>query len=209
MKSVPTDTSIRDFLRAVASAEEAHGVVSAAAVSAGIGTSLLLMAAALPKTRSDSIEDRTTLIAAAAALSDLQQQLLETVETETAVQIFAARNMPQASDTERSKRQAAIQLALRAAADVPLEVMRLCARGLKHAETVAVHGSRAASVDIEMGVALLHTAFAGARSNLEGKMSSLTDAAYVTSLVEEIARLGENAAAASRAVEASLRVPPA
>jgi formiminotetrahydrofolate cyclodeaminase len=142
-------------------------------------------------------------------LSDVQQQLLETVETQTTVQVFAARNMPQASDAQRSQRQAAIQLALRAAADVPLEVMRLCARGLEYAEVVAAHSSRAASADIALGVALLHTAFAGARSNLEGKMSSLTDPAYVTSLVDEIARLGEEVAAASRAVEASLRVPPA
>jgi formiminotetrahydrofolate cyclodeaminase len=209
MKSVPGDTSIRDFLGAIASAEEAHGVVSAAAVSAGIGTSLLLMTAALPKTRSDSLEDRGKLIEAATSLSDVQQQLLETVETQTAVQIFAARNMPQASDAQRSQRQAAIQLALRAAADVPLEVMRLCAHGLKYAQTVAAHGSRAASADIELGVALLRTAFAGARSNLEGKMSSLTDPAFVTSLVDEIARLGEEVTATSRAVEASLRVPPA
>jgi len=209
MKSVLSDTSIRDFLSAVASAEETHGVVSAAAVSAGIGTSLLLMVSALPKTRSDSTYDRTKLIEAATSLSDVQQQLLETVETETAVRIFAVRNMPQASDVQRSERQAAIQLALRAAADVPLEVMRLCVRGLNDAQRVAAFSSRAASVDIQLGVALLQTAFAGARSNLEGKMSSLTDAVYVTAIVDEIARLGEEATSASRAVEASLRVPPA
>ena len=86
------------------------------------------MVAALPQTRSDSVADRTKLIEAAAALTDVQQQLIETIETETAVKLFTARNMPQASDAQRSERQAAIQLALRASADVPLEVMRLCAR---------------------------------------------------------------------------------
>jgi methenyltetrahydrofolate cyclohydrolase len=209
MKNIPSDVSIRDFLTAVASAEEAHGAISAAAVSAGIGTSLLLMVTAFPKTRSDSIDDRTKLIEAAAALTDVQEQLLETVETETAVKIFAARNMPQASDAQRSKRQAAIQVALRAAADVPLEVMGLCARGLRHAATVAGHSSRASSADVQLGVALLHTAFIGARSNLEGKMSSLTDTVYITSVVDEIARLSEEATAASRAAEAFWQVPPA
>ena len=125
MKTLPSETSIREFLAAVASAEEAHGAVSAAAVAGGIGVSLLAMVAALPKTRSDSAADRTELINAATALTDVQEQLIETIETETAVKIFAARNMPQASEAQRADRQAAIQLALRAAADVPLEVMRL------------------------------------------------------------------------------------
>jgi methenyltetrahydrofolate cyclohydrolase len=204
-----SETSIRDFLTAVAAAEEAHGAVSTAAVAGGLGCSLLLMVATLPKTKSDSIDDRTMLIEAAAALSNVQEQLLETVETETAVQIFAARNLPQRSETQRSERQTAIQFALRAAADVPVEVMRLCARGLRGAETVAVHGARAASADVELGVALLHAAFNGARTNLEAKLSSLTDAVYIRSVVEEMARLNEEATSAASAAATSLQVPPA
>lgn len=209
MRNFPTDTSIREFLRAVASADEAHGAVSAAAVSAGLGTSLLLMVAALPQTRSGSIDDRTRLTEAAVGLADLQEQLLETVETETAVKIFAARNLPQGSEPQRAERQAAIQIALRASADVPLEVMRLCARGLKLAQTVAAHSSRAASADVQLGIALLHAAFGGTRSNLDAKMSSLTDARYITSVVDESDRLTEEVTAVVRATEGLLRVPPA
>ena len=124
MRVVPGETSIRGFLAAVASAEGVHSTVSAAAVSGGLGVSLLAMVAALPKTRSDSADDRAQLMKVASALSDVQEQLIATIETETAVRILAARNLPQASDTQRSERQAAMQLALRAAADVPLEVMR-------------------------------------------------------------------------------------
>jgi formiminotetrahydrofolate cyclodeaminase len=209
MTNLPSDTSIREFLKAVASAEGVHGAVSAAAVAGGLGTSLLLMVAALPKTRSDSIDDRTKLFEAATALADVQEQLMEAIETETAVKIFAARNLPQASASERAERLAAIQIALRAAADVPLEVMRLCAHGLTHAETVAAHSSRAASADAQLAVALLHAAFSGARSNLEEKMSSLTDAQHITSLADEIARLSEEVTVATRTAEESLRVPPA
>lgn len=209
MKGLPGSTSIRDFLRAVAAAEEPHGAVSVAAVTGGLGTSLLLMAAALPQTRSDSVDDRMRLLEAAVALGDVQEQLLETVETETAVKIFAARNMPQANASQRSERQAAIQIALRAAADVPVEVMHLCSRGLKHAQTVAAHSSRAASADVELAIELLRSAFNGARSNLEGKMSSLTDAKHIASLADEIARLSEEEAEAARAAAAFLRVPPA
>ena len=134
--------------------------------------------------------------------------MLETVETETAVKVFAARSMPQASGAQRSERQAAIQLALRAAAEVPLEVMRLSSGGLKSAQVIAAHSSRAASADIHLGAALFQAAFDGARSNLEGKLTSLTDTEHVTSVVDEIARLSEEVATTTRATEALLRVPP-
>jgi formiminotetrahydrofolate cyclodeaminase len=167
------------------------------------------MVAALPQTRSDSAADRTALVSASTALSSVHEQLLETIETETAIQIFAARNMPQASATQRTARETAIQLALRAAADVPLEVIRLCALGLQQARTVAAHCSRAAAAEVELAITLLRAGFAGARSNLEAKLTSLTDVVYTTAIVDEIARLNEEATTAANVAEASIRVPPA
>jgi len=205
----PSETPLRDFIEAVGSAGEAHGAVSTAAVAGSLGASLLLMVATLPQTRSGSVADRATLIDAATALTGVQQQLIETIETETAVKLFTARNMPQASEAQRSERHAAIQLALRASADVPLEVMRLCAQGLQLAATVAGHGARAASADLRLGVTLLQAGFDGARSNLEGKLSSFGEAAYVTAVVDEIGRLADETADATRTAESLLRVPPA
>ena len=205
----PGDISLRHFIEAVGSADLAHGAVSTAAVAGGLGSSLLLMVAALPQTRSDAVTDRAKLMEAAAALAGLRRQLIETIETDTAVKLFTARNMPQASAAQRSERQDAIQLALRASADVPLEVMRLCAQGLELAAKVAAHGARAASADLQLGVALLQAGFDGARSNLEGKLSSFTDAAYVTSVAEEIVRLTGEAAASTHAAESLLKALPA
>lgn len=205
----PGDISLRDFIEAVGSADTAHGAVSTAAVAGGLGSSLLLMVATLPQTRSDLVGDRAKLVEAAASLADIRQQLIETIETETAVKLFTARNMPRASATQRSERQEAIQLALRASADVPLEVMRLCARGLEVAAVVAAHGARAASADVQHGAALLQAGFDGARCNLEGKLSSFIDAAYIASIVEEIARLTDETTASTRAAESLLKAPPA
>ena len=205
----PGDISLRDFIEAVGSAETAHGAVSTAAVAGGLGSALLLLVAALPQTRSDSVADRAKLVEAATALTSVQRQLIETIETETAVKLFSARSMPQASDAQRSERLAAIQLALRASADVPLEVMRLCAEGLKLAATVAAHGARAAAADVQLGVALLQAGFDGARSNLEAKLSSFTDAGYVTSVADEIVRLTDETTVSTRAAESLLKALPA
>ena len=208
MKTLPSDAPIRDFLAALASSEGLHGAVSAAAVAGGLGVSLLAMVAALPKTRLDTAADRMQLMSAGTALGALREQLVETIETETAVKIFTARNLPHASATQRHERQAAIQFALRANADVPLEVMRLCMRGLTLARIVAAHSVRAAAADVQLGVALLHAAFNGARATLEGKLSTLTDTQYITSVIDEMARLNEEAMAAARAAE-SIAPPPA
>ena len=146
---------------------------------------------------------------AASDLYHVQKQLVETVETATAVRIFAARNMPQGSASQRRERDAAVQVALRAAADVPLEVMRLCGDALNHADVIARCHRLAAAADLHLAVALLHAAFNGARANLESKLSSLTDARYVASVVDKIADLSEEATTAVRAAEGYLQVPPA
>ena len=205
----PSDVSLRDFIEAVGSADAPHGAVSTAAVAGGLGSSLLLMVAALPQTRSDTVADRAKLLEAASGLTSVQQQLIETIETETALKLFTARSMPQASEAQRSERLAAIQLALRASSDVPLEVMRLCAQGLEFAATIAAHGARAASADVQLGMALLQAGFDGARSNLESKLSSSSDAAYVTSVVDEIVRLSSETTASTRAAESFLKALPA
>jgi formiminotetrahydrofolate cyclodeaminase len=204
-----SDAPVGDFLRALASADSAQGAVSASAVAGAMGTSLLVMVAGLPATRSDSIDDRTALMSAATALAHVQEQLIETIETETVVKLFAARNMPQASQAQQSKREAAIQLALRAAAEVPLEVIRLCALGLKHAQAVAAFSCRAARSEVELAIALLRVGLNGARSNLETRLSSLTDVVYVKAVVEEIVDLNDAATTSARAAESSVQAPPA
>ena len=205
----PNEGSIPEFLTALASPEDTHGAVAAAAVAGAMGASLLQMVATLPQTLPHGDDDQTALVSAVAALVRVQEELLETVETETAVKLFAARNMPQASEAERVQRERAIQFALRATADVPLEVMRLCARALQRAESVAGRSPRAASADVELAVALLEAAFNGARSNLEAKLPSLTDAVHVTSIAEQVTSLSHDAAAAADAARSLVKLPPA
>ena len=86
--------------------------------------------------------------------------------------------------------------------------MRLCGSALQRAETVASHSRRTASTDVELAVALLEAAFKAARSNLEAKLPSLTDAVQLTSLAEEVARLSHDATAAVDAAKSFVNVPP-
>ena len=113
--------------------------------------------------------------------------------------------MPKASGGEQSARQAAIQLALRAATDVPLGVVRLSAAALDEAIAIASHGHRAAASDVGVAVALLRAGARGARLNVEINLGSMADAAYADAVLTETARLSEGAAHAADEADALLR----
>ena len=202
-----TDKSARDLLAALASPDPTPGGGSASALASAMGASLLMMVAALPKTRSGTDEDRVALAAASSALTGVQQQLIEAVDADAAAynQVVAAYKLPKATESEQAGRKAAIQRALRGATDVPLGVMRLSAIALKHAQAIAEHGHRAAGSDAGVAVALLAAGARGARLNVDVNLGSLGDETYVEAVKAEIARLANDAARSAEAAEASLR----
>ena len=202
-----TDKSARDLLAALASPDPTPGGGSASALASAMGASLLMMVAALPKTRSGTDEDRVALAAASSALTGVQQQLIEAVDADAAAynQVVTAYKLPKATESEQAARKAAIQRALRGATDVPLGVMRLSAIALKHAQAIAEHGHRAAGSDAGVAVALLAAGARGARLNVDVNLGSLGDETYVEAVKAEIARLANDAARSAEAAEASLR----
>src|SRR2546423_13447351 len=77
------DLSVGDLLAAFSAPDPAPGGGSASALSAAVGASLLMMVAALPKTRSGSAEDRAALAAAATAVSTTRDRLAAAVDDGT------------------------------------------------------------------------------------------------------------------------------
>jgi len=202
-----TNTSVHDFLAALASSAPTPGGGSASALASTMGASLLMMVAALPKTRSGSDEDRTALAAVSAALIGVQQQLTEAVDADSLAYdaVTAAYKLPKGSDVEQAARKAAVQRAMRGATDVPLGVMRLSVIALKQAPAVARHGHRGAASDAGVAVALLAAGARGARLNVEINLGSLADRSYVEAVKEEIDRLSDEAGDAARAADDLLR----
>jgi formiminotetrahydrofolate cyclodeaminase len=201
------DTSVRDLLAAFGSSNPTPGGGTASALASAIGASLLLMVAGLPKTRTGSDDDRSALEAAAASLTGIRQRLTDAIDADAAAydQVVAAYKMPKASADEQSARKAAIQRALRAATEVPLGVVRLSARALDQAKTVAAHGHRAASSDTGVAVALLRAGERGARLNIEINVGSIADIAYVDAVRTETVRVSDAAARTADAADALLR----
>jgi formiminotetrahydrofolate cyclodeaminase len=201
------DCSLRDLLAAFASPDPTPGGGSAAALASAVGASLLMMVAALPKTRTGTDEERAALTAAGTALGTIRQQLSDAVDADTAAydRVVAAYKRPKATADEQVSRKAAIQDALRGATDVPLGVVRLSAAALEHAKAIAAHGNRNAASDVGVAAALLRAGADGARLNIEINVGSVTDASYTRAVTVETGRLCEQAAAAAAETERLLR----
>jgi formiminotetrahydrofolate cyclodeaminase len=186
-----TSKPLREVVAAFASSDPTPGGGSASALASAVGASLLVMVAGLPKTRSQSDDDRTALTFAAGALTGIQHQLTEAIDADSAAydQVVDAYRQAKATDAEKGARKAAVERALRQATDVPLGVMRLSVDAIKHAQEVAAHGHRAASSDVGVALALLQAGLEGARLNVRVNLAGITDRAYVEAVTAEAERL--------------------
>jgi methenyltetrahydrofolate cyclohydrolase len=187
------DRSVRDLLAAFSSSDPTPGGGSASALASALGTSLLIMVAGLPKTRSGTDAERAALAAATPTLVDLRDRLTGAIDADTAAydRVVLAYKLPKATSDEQQTRKDAIQHALRAATDVPLAVVRWSANALKVADTVAANGNAAAASDVGVATALLRAGLHGARLNVEINLDSIRDEAYVADtrrVLEELMR---------------------
>lgn len=190
------DTSVRDVLAAFSSSDPTPGGGSAAALASALGTSLLIMVAGLPKTRSGADAERSALAAATPTLIELRDHLTAAIDGDTAAydRVVAAYKLPKATPDEQQARKDAIQQALRAATDVPLSVIRWSASALRVSETVAANGHAAAASDVGVATALLRAGLHGARLNVEINLDSVRDEAYVAETRRAVEELTARAA---------------
>jgi glutamate formiminotransferase/formiminotetrahydrofolate cyclodeaminase len=181
------EMALEDLMDAFASTDPVPGGGSAAALAGAAGTSLLLMVAGIPKTKTGAPEETADLAEAASRLHPLRDQLLELVDrdSEAYKQVMDAFKLPKNSDTEKEARRQAIDAATRAATETPLDTMRACQQALRGAVIVATNGNRRTTSDVGVGVELLLAGLRGARMNVDINLSTLNDKTYVERVTEE------------------------
>jgi len=202
------EMAVADLMDAFASTDPVPGGGSAAALAGAVGTSLLLMVAAMPKTRSGAPEETADLAEAASRLHPLRDSLLELVDRDSEAyrQVMDAFRLAKESDEEKATRKQAIERATRVATEAPLNTMRACQQALRGALIVARNGNRRTTSDVGVGVELLLAALRGARLNVDINLSSLEDAAYAARTRAEAEELERDAAADADAARRALRV---
>ena len=201
------DQSVRSLLDAFRSSDPTPGGGSASALASSIGASLLLMVAAMPKTRNGSDDDREALNAASTTLGLLRTELVDAIDADTAAydKVVAAYRLPKGTPEEQAARKAAIQRALQQATDVPLGVMRQSVRALDAATIVAAHGYRSASSDVGVAIAMLKAGATGAKLNVDVNLAAITDMSYRERAATDARDLLEGAGALAGRGEELLR----
>ncbi len=192
-----TALTVPALLEAFAAPTPTPGGGSAAALSGAVGTALLGMVAAMPKTRTNTPEERTALDAAAADLGAARAALTALIDRDAAAydQIVAAFRLPKVTDADKAARSAAIQAGTRVATEAPLETMRACVQAMRAGRAAHAYGNPAASSDVKVGFRLLRAAAGSAHDNVEINLDGLKDEGLRTSLRDAAAALARDAAA--------------
>ena len=103
--------------------------------------------------------------------------------------------MPKETAEEKAARHAAMQAGLKAAVQVPLEVMRTADRCWEPMAEMAAHGNPASRSDLEVGARALETGIWGASRNVAINLPGIEDEAFRRTTRDEAEALAARAAA--------------
>ena len=182
-----TNETLDSFTRELGSRSPVPGGGGASALVASLGAALAAMVGNLTagKEKFAAYEDELReLIAQAQALSEKLNRLID-ADAEAFLPLSAVYAMPKEAP-ERAER---MEQALRAAAEVPLEILRCACQGIELHARLETKCSALAVSDVATGVVFCWSALYGAAINVKVNTRLMTDRAYVRRLDEETERL--------------------
>ncbi|MDR7866960.1 MAG: cyclodeaminase/cyclohydrolase family protein [Sporomusaceae bacterium] len=206
-----TTLTISEFTARLASKEPAPGGGSAAALSGLLGAGLVEMAISLTRGRKEFAAHEALLAERETALGRLRIDLQLLIDRDAAAftAVMSAYALPEETLAEQETRAAAIQQAMKEAAEVPLLTARACLAVLQTAEEVLGAVNPHAVSDLTVGVLSCHAGLMGALLNVAVNLPELTDKTLVHALREQARLLRARAAELTAAIEAKVYSDPA
>ena len=189
------DLSLTDFSTRLASEQPAPGGGSASAAVAALGAGLLIMTCNLTIGREKFQDAEEDLMEVREELEPIRVMLLASVDRDSEAYdaVIDAFGMPKTTAEEKAERKAAIQSAMRAASEVPMDMARRAGRALNLASIVAGKGNPNALSDTGCGARFLEAGLRGALYNVRINLPSIKDEAYVAEMTSEVERLSQRA----------------
>jgi glutamate formiminotransferase len=184
------------FLDAVAEPTAVPGGGSVSALAGALGASLGQMVAGLSRKKKAQAAHVDVQSDALAELHAASKFLSEAVDRDAASfgHVMAAYKLPQETSEDKTKRDAAIQLALHGAAAVPLEVARKAADVFDRLGALRKISSPSMASDVRVGRLMASAGVHGALANVEINLESITDAKFAADLRTESASLAARVA---------------
>lgn len=185
------DLSISGFMQKLSSSDPTPGGGSAAALAAWQASSLIIMFCGLSLGKEKFKEYEVELQKADKEARTAAEQLKKAVDEDTEAfdQVMKAFRLPKETEQEKSERKAAIQKAMRRAAEVPLTVSKNCLSLLNICQDIVDKGNPNSITDLGVGCLLAHSAMEGAVLNVEINLASIKDEEYVKKVTQQISSL--------------------
>ena len=168
-----TENSCKDFIDVLASSAPIPGGGGASALVGAIGVALGNMEEDIIRCKKEADE--------------ITKRLLELVAKDAEVfePLSKAYSLPKSTPEELAKKEEVMAVVLKDACEVPLEIMKTCARGLDLMKEFAEKGSRIALSDAGVGATLLKSALQGASLNIYINTKSMKDRVLAQQLNDE------------------------
>ncbi len=183
--------TIEQFVAELASKAPVPGGGGAAALGGAVGSALGSMVGNLTvgKKKYADVEERVLQVLSEA--DRLQQELLYLMEEDSRVfePLSRAYGMPKATEAERAAKEQVMEVALRDASLVPLQIMETAGQMLDLLEELAQIGSRLAVSDVGVGVQFCRSAVLGASMNIFINTKMMKDRKLAEQLNEKAEQL--------------------
>ncbi|MCI7274957.1 MAG: cyclodeaminase/cyclohydrolase family protein [Cuneatibacter sp.] len=183
--------TIEQFVSELASKAPVPGGGGAAALGGAVGSALGGMVGNLTvgKKKYADVEERVLQVLSEA--DRLQQELLYLMEEDSRAfePLSRAYGMPKATEAERAAKEQVMEVALRDASLVPLQIMETAGQMLDLLEELAQIGSRLAISDVGVGVQFCRSAVLGASMNIFINTKMMKDRKLAEQLNEKAEQL--------------------
>jgi formiminotetrahydrofolate cyclodeaminase len=185
------DTEIEQFLAALASQSATPGGGSAAAIIGAMGAALVSMVCNLTIGKKKYVEVEGEMKDVLAKAETLRKQLIGMIEDDVKAfdAVMGAYGMPKETDADKSKRDAAIQAALKQATDVPLACARAARQVIDIAATASDKGNLNVISDAGVGVLAGYAALRSAALNVFTNARMITDKTFAEAKLKELNQL--------------------
>ncbi|QUQ72103.1 cyclodeaminase/cyclohydrolase family protein [Kutzneria sp. CA-103260] len=197
------EQTIGDWLGELASAEPAPGGGAVAAMHAAMAAGLVSMVCELTVGRPKYAEHEQTMRAVLKEAGERRQEAIELAAADAKAfkGVTDAYKLPKASDEEKARRSEAIQGALAEAAEVPLRTAELAREILGLAKRIRPGANVNVLSDVAVAAVSARAAMQAAAVNVAVNRASMTDVVARARLEAELARIGDEVAAAEKFIE--------
>jgi len=176
-----SDLSVNKFSERTASGDPLPGGGSVSALAAALAAALAEMVANLTVGREKYAQNEAEMQALRDEAAQLRSTMLTCIDRDADAyqQVLSAFRLPRDSETEKERRQAAIQEGFKQAARVPLSVAADALRILELALAGVSLGNRNAYSDGVVAALMAKSAVLGALSNVKINLEAIKDRAFV------------------------------